>query len=126
MNRAALVALLLLLATGCGGAAESDDRADAAAGAVSLGAVCPGAHQVYDALVASNPASQAAFVDHLTSLRAAGDGAARDALDPVITAAKALAAAGRGPRFSTAQDQMYRAVLGLDAACRREGSYILH
>ncbi|WP_148044959.1 hypothetical protein [Nocardioides marmorisolisilvae] len=123
MSRAVLVALLLL-ATGCG-SAKPHQKADPG-GHVTLEAICPGAHQVYDGLVASNPASQTAYVDHLASLRKVGDSQARDALDPVISAAKTLAAAGRGPKFDGAQDGVYQSIVGLDKACRAAGSYILH
>ena len=124
MSRA-LLAALLVLATGCGGGVQAGSQKDPP-GKVSLEAICPGAHQVYDALVASNPASQVEFVDHLTSLRKVGDAQAQHALDPVLTAATVLASAGRGPDFSSAQDGMYQAVRGLDADCRKAGSYILH
>jgi len=122
-RRAAVLALLLV--TGCGGAAHPG-QAPEPEGKVRLSAMCPAIHQVYDRLVASNPDSQAEFVDHLDDLRDAGDAGARAALDPVVSAAEELAAAGRGPGFSAAQDAMYQAVVGADAACRKVGSFILH
>ena len=123
--RAAAV-LLLLVAAGCGGSSPKAHQSGDPAGKVRLAALCPSAHQVYDGLVASNPDSQVVFVDHLEDLRTVADAKARTALDPVIKAAKDLAAAGRGPNFSDAQDAMYQAVVGLDASCRKAGSYILH
>jgi len=119
-----VLVVLLLVAAGCG-TATPHEQADPV-GKVALGAICPGAHQVYDALVASNPDSQTQFVVHLEDLRKVGDAQARAALDPVITAAKSLAAAGRGPNFSSAQDAMYQAVVGLDARCKDAGAFILH
>lgn len=118
-------ALLLLVLAGCGSAAPRTDG-PAPGGNVRLEALCPGVHQVYDGLVASNPTSQADFVVHLEDLRAVADRAARTALAPLINAAKGLAAAGRGAGFDTAQDAVYRAVVGLDASCRKAGSFILH
>ena len=118
--------LLVLLVAGCGGTAPKAHRDTEPGGNVQLQAICPGAHQVYDGLVASNPASQSAFVQHLEDLRTVADSEARSALDPVIQAAKDLASAGRGSDFSTAQDAMYQSVVGLDADCRENGSYILH
>lgn len=117
--------LLVLILAGCGGASAKREHGKVAGG-IALKALCPGAHQVYDALVASDPASQAQFVAHLEDLRAAADTEARSALDPLIAGAKVLAAAGRGPDFAGAQKTMYQGVVSLDAACRTAGSYILH
>lgn len=123
--RGALVAALLVLAAGCGGNEKANSQADAP-GDVVLEKACPGAHLSYDALVASNPASQKAFVDQLEQLWIELDQDARDALSPVIKAAKTLEKAGRGPGFDDAQDGVYTSIVGLDADCRKAGSLILH
>lgn len=125
MSRAALV-VALLLATGCSGTTPQARQEGDPPGDLDTGAICPGAHQVYDALVASNPQSQVAFRDQLRALRTAADAQARDALDPVVTAADALVAAGRGPDFGAAQDGVYESIVQLDEDCRAAGAFILH
>ena len=125
MVRGALVAVLLVLAAGCGGTDKANNQAGAA-GDVVLEKACPGAHLSYDSLVASNPASQKAFVDQLQQLWIELDEEAREALSPVIKAAKTLEKAGRGPGFDDAQDGVYSSIVGLDADCRKVGSLILH
>jgi len=126
VTRAAIAVVILLALAGCGEDAPEPKSQVEPAGDVVLAAACPGAHVAYDNLVASNPASQTVFVDQLHELWVASDADARDALDPVIAAAKTLEAAGRGPNFSAAQDGVYQAVVGLDGRCRDVGSLILH
>ena len=126
LNHRWLSLVLLVAVVGCGGNAPKPQQQAEPAGDVVLAAACPGAHVAYDNLVASNPASQTVFVDQLHELWVAADADARDALDPVIAAAKALEAAGRGPNFSTAQDGVYQSIVGLDADCREVGALILH
>jgi hypothetical protein len=120
------VLVVLFVVTGCGGTAAKANQHDNRPGGVTLKTLCPAVHQVYDALVASNPDSQVQFVDQLKDLRSAADADARSAVDPLIMAANGLAAAGRGANFSEAQDAMYQGVVGLDAACHKAGSFILH
>jgi hypothetical protein len=91
-----------------------------------LKGACPGAHVAIDNLVASDPASQAVFVDQLRRLWSVATDDARDALGPLLRAAGALEEAGAGAGFFQARDDVHAAVVGLDARCVAVGSLILH
>lgn len=120
----AALLLVLLGAVGCGHGGSSASGAQG--GRAGLRSVCPGAHFTIDSLVASDPQSQAVFVDQLERLRAAGTTEVRADLAPLIAAAAVLRAAGRGPNFPHARDGLHAAVVALNAHCVAVGSPILH
>ena len=124
--RVVLVVVLALVA-GCGGSSSDDPGAAGPAyGAVPLAGLCPQVHRAIDTLVVSNPGAQQQFVAELERIAAAGTRESRTALDPLLAAARALAAAGTGPDYATALNGIHPAQVAVDGACAGAGSPILH
>ncbi len=119
-------ALLLVLLGAVGWGQSTSPTPGDHGGQASLRSTCPGAHFTIDSLVASDPQSQAVFVDQLDRLRAAGTTEVRTDPAPLIAAAKVLRAAGLGPNFYRARDGLHAAVVQLNAHCVAVGSPILH
>ena len=122
--RSAVLALLLLLAAGCGGTANRGDtsKADGA----PLRTLCPGVHLAVDSLVVSDPASRTVFADQVARLRAAGTKDSQQTLEPLIQAAQELLAVKTDQQFFVARDDVHAAVVKVDTGCVAVGSPILH
>ncbi|MCX6396479.1 MAG: hypothetical protein NTV23_08340 [Propionibacteriales bacterium] len=117
--RVIVVAAALALSSACG-------TQQAAVPSVGLTRICPEVHQALDGLVVSNVESQAAFVVELERITAAGDQESRDAVAPLLQAARDLREAGRGPAYGSALRGVHPASVTVDQACVRSGSPILH